>query len=96
MGSCPRMVISKTLESWVEEVRLWSRQSPESELSSLKYFSFVNSVRESENIEIKKFVEIAVMENKEFAKTESNSIDNIMDLVIKTLVKSNLECASEV
>ena len=28
MGSCPRMVISQTLETWVEEVRLWSRQSP--------------------------------------------------------------------
>ena len=85
------MVISKTLESWVEEVRLWSRQSPEPELSSLKYLSFVNSVRESDRREIKKCVEIAVMENGECAKTESDSIDKIMDLVVKTLGKYNLE-----
>ena len=89
MGVCPRMISSQTLESWVEEVRLWSRQCPEEELSSLKYLSFVNSVRESESLEMKRFVEIAVMEN-----TESDSIDKIMDLVIKTLGNSNLESAS--
>ena len=96
MGACPKMMNDQTLESWVEEVRLWSRQSPEPELSSLKYLSFVNSVRESNRREMKKFVEIAVMENVEFAKTESDSIDKIMDLVVKTLGKSNLENASKV
>ena len=95
MGVCPRMISSQTLESWVEEVRLWSRQCPEEELSSLKYLSFVNSVRESESLEMKRFVEIAVMENTAFVKTESDSIDKIMDLVIKTLGKSNLESASQ-
>ena len=90
-GACPKMMNDQTLESWGEEVRLWSRQSPEPELSSLKYLSFVNSVRESDRREIKKFLEIAMMENSEFAKTESDSIDKIMDLVVKTLGKYNLE-----
>ena len=52
MGVCPRMVKTQTLESWVEEVRIWSNQCNEEELSSLKYLNFVNSVRESENIEM--------------------------------------------
>ena len=44
---------------------------------------------------MKRFVEISVMENTEFAKTEPDSIENILDLVIKALGKSNLESASE-
>ena len=45
---------------------------------------------------MQKFVEIAVMENSEFDKTEPESIENIVSLVVNTLEKSNLECASEV
>ena len=75
---------------------MWSRLCPENELSSLKYLSFVNSVRESENVEMQKFVEIAVMENSEYDKTEPESVENIVSLVVNTLGKSNLECASEV
>ena len=45
---------------------------------------------------MKKFVEIAVMENSEFDKTKPESIENIVCLVVNTLGKSNLECASEV
>ena len=35
------------------------------------------------------------MENRESVKTEEDSIRNIVDLVIKTLGKFGLECASE-
>ena len=35
------------------------------------------------------------MVNTEFAKAEQDSIENILDLVIKALGKSNLESASE-
>ena len=95
IGECPKMMNSQTLESWAEEVKLWDSQSPEPELSSLKYLNFVNNIRESENKELKRFVEIAVMEKRDFVKTEQDSIKNIVDLVIKTLGKSNLESASE-
>ena len=67
-GPCPRMIGSQTLESWVKEVRMWSRQCPEPELSSLKYLSLVNSVRESECLEMKRFVEISVIENTEICQ----------------------------
>ena len=63
MGDCPKMTISQSLESWVEEVKMWNCQFPEPELSTLKYLNFVNSVRESENVEMKKFIEISVMDN---------------------------------
>ena len=95
MGDCPKMVKSQTLESWGEEVKMWSRQYPESELSSLKYLNFVNSSIESEKGEMKKFLEVSVVENREFPKTEPDSVEKIVDLVIKTLGKSSLESASE-
>ena len=44
---------------------------------------------------MKRFVEISLMENTELAKTEQDSIDNILNLVNKTLRKSNLKSASE-
>ena len=96
MGECPKMVKDQTLETWAEEVKLWSNQCPELELGSLKYLNFVNSVRESDNIEIKRFVEISVMSNQDFVKTEPNSINKIVDMVLKTLGKSNIENSSEV
>ena len=96
MGECPKMVKEQTLETWAEEVKLWSNQCPEPELSSLKYLNFVNSVRESDSIEMKRFIEISVMSNKDFIKTESNSINKIVNMVVKALGKSNIENASEV
>jgi hypothetical protein len=96
IGECPTMVRDQTLESWAEEVNLWSNQCPEPELGSLKYLNFVNSVRESDNIEMKRFVEISVMSNQDFVKTEPNSISKIVEMVVKTLGKSNIENASEV
>jgi hypothetical protein len=96
MGECPRTVKEQTLETWAEEVKLWSNQCPEPELSSLKYLNFVNSVRESDSIEMKRFIEISVMSNKDFIKTESNSINKIVNMVVKALGKSNIENASEV
>ena len=45
---------------------------------------------------MKKFLEISVMENREFLKTEPGLVEDSVDLVIKTLGKSSLESASEV
>ena len=64
-----------------------SRQYPEAELSCLKYLNFVNSSRELEKEETKKFLEISVMENREFLKTEPGLVEDSVDLVIKTLCK---------
>ena len=94
---CPIKKTNTSLESWLEEVKMWDECLPEQELARLKYLSLLESVRSSEDSkEMQDWVETNVAANMDIeSKKTADYIKETLEKMTTALVKSNLEKAAE-
>lgn len=92
---CPQRRKETSLSAWASEVKMWNRCHRGREIAPQKYLNLLESVRKSDDDELKKFVETNIVENEEVRKDDENSIETIIDEIEKCLGKSNLEKSTE-
>ena len=92
LTNCPKKRTETSLESWISEVKMWNDANKETNSFAQKYLFFIESVRSSDGCEdLKKFVEVNIVENKNLKKEEEDSIAKIVQLIEENLGKSDLE-----
>ena len=93
LSNCPKKSKDTSLDSWISEVKMWNESnSGEGFNLAQKYLNFIESVRNSEGSDdLKKFVEVNVVENRNMNKSEKETIEKIVKLIEDNLGKSDLE-----
>ena len=82
---CPQRRKETSLSAWASEVKMWNRCHRGREIAPQKYLNLLESVRKSDDDELKKFVETNIVENEEVRKDDENSIETIIDEIEKCL-----------
>ena len=81
-----------SLDAWINEIKMWNESNKGVDSLAQKYLCFIDSVRTSEDCsELKKFVEVNVVENKNIIKDKEDTITTILELIESNLGKSDLE-----